>query len=324
MLPPQPLYFCRCGNTVVCKPSEVTPRTASALARAFHELGAPPGVFNLVHGLGGEAGAALVAHPGARLLSFTGGTATGAAVAATAAPLFKRLSLELGGKNATIIFGDTPVERAVAAAKRAGFTNNGQVCLCGSRVLVQRGIFDAVVAGLAVEVAALRVGDPLEADVDVGPLSSAAHRDKVAGYIALGAREGGAAVAGGEGLPDGLPEAQRGGYYVRPTVFTGLDARTSRVAREEIFGPVVVRPPPPPPAPISTLPRFAHSHTDPSLPPHPLYPLILLQTVHPFDTEAEAISITNDSPYGLCANVWTQNVGVAHRVSRALEVGMVW
>ena len=230
-----------CGNTVVCKPSEVTPRTASALAAAFHALGAPAGVFNLVHGLGGEAGAALVAHPGARLLSFTGGSATGAAVAAAAAPLFKRLSLELGGKNATIIFADTPVERAVAAAKRAGFANNGQVCLCGSRVLVQRPIYEAVAAGLAAAVAALRVGDPLSEGVDVGPLSSAAHRDKVAGYIQLGLREGGVAAAGGAGLPEGLPEAQRGGYFVRPTVFTGLDARTSRVAREEIFGPVVVR-----------------------------------------------------------------------------------
>ena len=301
-----------CGNTVVCKPSEVTPRTAGALAEAFHALGAPPGVFNLVHGLGGEAGAALVAHPGARLLSFTGGTATGAAVAAAAAPLFKRVSLELGGKNATILFADTPVERAVAAALRAGYTNNGQVCLCGSRVLVQRPIYEAVAAGLAAAVGALRVGDPLAPGVDVGPLCSAAHRDKVRGYIELGLREGGVAAAGGEGPPQGLPEAQAGGYFVRPTVFTGLDARSSRVAREEIFGPVVVRW-----GGGCARPHIAclHPTSPPCAPP---------QTVHPFDTEAEAIELTNDSPYGLCANVWTQNVGVAHRVARALDVGMVW
>ena len=231
-----------CGNTVVCKPSEVTPRTASALAAILLAAGAPPGVFNLVHGSGAVAGAALVAHPGARLLSFTGGTATGAAVAACAARLFKRVSLELGGKNATIVFADTPLQAGVAAALRAGFTNNGQVCLCGSRVLVQRALYGALVAGLGAAVAALVVGDPADPRTDVGPLASAAHRDKVAGYIALGLAEGGEAVAGGPGLPPGLEGGPlAGGFFVRPTVFAGLDAATSRVAREEVFGPVVVR-----------------------------------------------------------------------------------
>ena len=274
-----------CGNTVVCKPSELTPRTACALAALFREAGAPPGVLNVVHGLGGECGARLVAHPDLRLVSFTGGTDTGRLVAAAAAPLFKRLSLELGGKNATVIFADTPLAAAVAAARRAAFTNNGMVCLAGSRVLVQRALYEPFCAAFGQAVGALVVGDPLSPATDVGPVCSAAHRDKVQGYIALGESEGGRVLAGGAGAPPGLPGALAGGYFVRPTALAGLDARSSRCAREEIFGPVC--------------------------------------TVHCFDTEAEAVALTNDSRYGLCASVWTQDLTVAHRVARALEVGMV-
>jgi aminomuconate-semialdehyde/2-hydroxymuconate-6-semialdehyde dehydrogenase len=274
------------GNTIVAKPSEITPVTATALAAAFAAAGAPPGVFNLVHGLGAEVGDALTTAPAVRAVSFTGGTATGRVVAAAAAPLFKKLSLELGGKNATIIFGDVPLATAVAAALRAGYTNNGQVCLCGSRVFVETSIFDAFCAAFGAAVRALRVGAPLADGTDVGPLSSAAHRDKVARFIALGVEEGGEVLAGGPGAPDGLAPELAGGFYVRPTAFRGLDHATSRVAREEIFGPVV--------------------------------------TVHPFSGEAEAVALANDSVYGLAANVWTENVGVAHRVARALEVGTVW
>jgi len=274
-----------CGNTVVCKPSEITPRTASALGALFLEAGAPRGIFNIVHGLGSECGARLVSHPAVKLVSFTGGTATGALVAASAAPLFKRLSLELGGKNATVIFADVPLPRAVAAAVRAGFTNNGQVCLCGSRVLVQRAIYGAFCSAFGEAVGALVVGDPSDPATGVGPLSSALHRDKVASYIRLGVEEGGRVLAGGEGPPPGLPERLSGGFFLRPTALADLDARTSRCAREEVFGPLV--------------------------------------TVHPFDTEAEAVELVNDSRYGLCANVWTENLSVAHRVARELEVGMV-
>ena len=274
-----------CGNTIVCKPSELTPRTACALAALLQAAGAPPGVFNVVHGLGGECGARLVAHPAVRLISFTGGTATGAAVAATAAPLFKRLSLELGGKNATLVFADVPLAKAVAAALRAGFTNNGQVCLCGSRVLVQRPLYQDFCQAFGAAVAALRVGDPLAPGTQVGPVSSALHRDKVAGYIRLGLQEGGVLLAGGEGPPPHLPQHLAGGYFVQPTALAGLDAGSSRCAREEVFGPLV--------------------------------------TVHPFDSEAEAVAMANDSRYGLCASVWTENLSTAHRVARGLEVGMV-
>lgn len=165
-----------CGNCVIAKPSEITPRTASLLAEIIDAVGVPKGVFNLVHGTGAEAGSALVAHPKIRCVSFTGGTATGKVVAAVAAPLFKKLSLELGGKNSTVIFGDYDVDKAVAAAVRAGFTNNGQVCLCGSRIFVQKPIYEAFLRKFVAAVSAMRVGPPLDESTDVGPVSSAAHR----------------------------------------------------------------------------------------------------------------------------------------------------
>jgi aminomuconate-semialdehyde/2-hydroxymuconate-6-semialdehyde dehydrogenase len=274
-----------CGNCVVAKPSEITPRTAHALAEIALEVGLPPGVLNVVHGLGSEAGAALVEHADVRCVSFTGGTATGALVARAAAPLFKKISLELGGKNSTIIFADFPLERAVAAAVRAGFTNNGQVCLCGSRVLVQRALYDAFVPAFAAAVAALRVGAPLAEGTDVGPVSCAAHRDKVLSYIRLAREEGGAYACGGPDFPEGLPEECRGGFFVRPTVVTGLAAK-SHCSVEEIFGPVV--------------------------------------TVHAFEDEAEAVEIANNTRYGLATSVWTLDLGTAHRVARKVEVGIVW
>lgn len=274
------------GNTIVAKPSEMTPVTATVLAAAFAAAGAPPGVFNLVHGLGADVGSALTTLPAIRAVSFTGGTATGALVAATAAPLFKKLSLELGGKNATIIFADTPLADAVAGALRAGYTNNGQVCLCGSRVLVQAPLFDAFCIAFGAAVRGLRVGAPSSLQTDVGPLTSAAHRDKVAAAIARGVAEGGELLAGGPGAPEDLPHELAGGFFVRPTAFRGLDHATSCVAREEIFGPVT--------------------------------------TVHPFADEDDAVALANDSPFGLSASVWTRDVGVAHRVARALNVGTVW
>ncbi|MFT4979695.1 MAG: aminomuconate-semialdehyde/2-hydroxymuconate-6-semialdehyde dehydrogenase [Myxococcota bacterium] len=195
------------------------------------ELGLPAGIFNVVHGLGAEAGAPLVSHPDVQAISFTGGTATGRLVARDAAPMFKKLSLELGGKNATIVFDDCDLERTVAGVVRASFLNQGQICLCGSRVLVQRSIYDRFVPAFIEAVQALKVGPPSEPDSYLGALISTAHRDKVEGYLALAREEGGTIACGGERPP--LP-----GAFLTPAVVTGLDT-TARTACEEIFGPVV-------------------------------------------------------------------------------------
>lgn len=271
-----------CGNAVVAKPSELTPLTASALADILHEIGAPAGAFNLVHGLGGEAGQALVEHPRVAAISFTGGTATGAHVARTAAPQFKKLSLELGGKNPTIVFADCDFEETLEGTVRAGFLNQGQVCLCGSRILVEHAIYDQYVEALTSRVARLRIGDPSDPATELGALVSTAHRAKVESYLALALQEGGTVYGGERPM---LPAAFADGAFVRPAVVTGL-APTCRTAQEEIFGPVV--------------------------------------TVHPFESEEEAIAIANDVRYGLAANVWTNDLRRAHRVSAALETGMVW
>jgi aminomuconate-semialdehyde/2-hydroxymuconate-6-semialdehyde dehydrogenase len=224
------------GNTIVAKPSELTPRTASVLAEITAEAGLPAGVFNVVHGFGADAGQALVADPAVRGISFTGGTATGAHVGATAAPHFKKVSLELGGKNATVVFDDADLDAAVAGAVRAGFTNQGQVCLCGSRVLVQRGIYDAFVPAFVAAVKALKVGDPSDPETAVGSLISADHRDKVERYVALARDEGGTIACGGD--RPALPGDLANGAFVNPTVVTGLEA-SCRTSTEEIFGPLV-------------------------------------------------------------------------------------
>jgi len=224
------------GNTVVCKPSELTPLTADALAVAAAEVGFPPGVLNVVHGLGAEVGQALTGHEHVKAISFTGGTVTGRTVAATAAPMFKKLSLELGGKNATLVFADCDLDAAIAGAARAGFTNQGEICLCGSRILVERPVYDRFLAGLVARVQALRIGDPSSADTDVGALISADHRAKVEGYLRLAVEEGGTIVTGGD--RPALPAPFDSGYFLRPAVITGLSP-ACRTATEEIFGPVV-------------------------------------------------------------------------------------
>lgn len=224
------------GNTVVAKPSELTPMTASVLATMMTELGAPPGVFNVLHGTGASVGAPLVAHPGIDGVSFTGGTMTGARVAAAASPQFKKLSLELGGKNATVVFADADFDAAVAGAVRAGFTNSGQICLCGSRILVERSIHDRFVEAMVARLQTMRQGDPLDPDTSLGAVISAAHREKVEGYIALAREEGGTIVCGG-GRPR-LGGELSGGWFLEPTLVTGLSPG-SRTSTEEIFGPVV-------------------------------------------------------------------------------------
>lgn len=224
-----------CGNGVVAKPSELTPRTADLLWDVLEEAGLPPGVANLVHGLGAEAGAPLVAHEDVDVVSFTGGTVTGRAVAAAAAPTFKKLSLELGGKNPTLLLPDADVEAAAHGAAKAAFTNQGEICLCGSRILVHRSQHDALVERLVAAAGRLVVGDPEDPTTQVGALVSAAHRDKVEGYLAL-AREEGGTVHGGQRPV--LPPPFDGGFFLRPAVITGL-APFCRTATEEIFGPVV-------------------------------------------------------------------------------------
>jgi aminomuconate-semialdehyde/2-hydroxymuconate-6-semialdehyde dehydrogenase len=224
------------GNAVVCKPSELTPMTATVLAEVFQEVGLPAGAFNLVHGLGPEAGAALVEHPHVAAVSFTGGTATGARVAAAAAPRFKKLSLELGGKNPTIVFADCDLDAAVEGAARAAFLNQGQVCLCGSRLLVERGIADRFTERLVARVKSMKTGDPRDPASDLGALVSHAHRDKVEGYLQLAREEGGTVLCGGERPKLAAPLDR--GAFLTPAIVAGLPS-TCRTATEEIFGPVV-------------------------------------------------------------------------------------
>jgi len=209
------------GNCIIAKPSELTPLTAHLLAKITVEIGLPPGVLNIVHGYGPEVGQAIVEHPKIKAISFTGGTATGKIVAATAAPMFKKLSLELGGKNAAIVLDDADLSKAVPGVLRSSFLNSGQICLCGSRVLVQESIYDEFMSSYLKE---LR-------DFEIGPVISVQHRDKVASYIELAQQEGGEILAGGNII-------DKNGAFIEPTVIGEL-SHLSRTATEEIFGPVV-------------------------------------------------------------------------------------
>ena len=272
------------GNTAVAKPSELTPLSAGILAEICRDAGLPAGVLNIVHGFGAEAGAALVAHPLVRTISFTGGTATGTAIARETAGDLKKLTLELGGKNPTVVFGDADLDAITGDLLRSAFTNQGQVCLCGSRILVQRHRYEEFLERFVPRVGALRIGDPLDEGTEQGAVISAPHRDKIERYLALALEEGGKVVCGG-GRPAKLPERCRDGYFIEPTVITGL-SMGCRVNQEEIFGPVV--------------------------------------TVTPFGDEAEAVALANQSGYGLAASVWSSDLTRAHRVADAIECGTVW
>tara|TARA_B100000676_G_scaffold312618_1_gene387748 strand:+ start:1329 stop:2762 length:1434 start_codon:yes stop_codon:yes gene_type:complete len=224
------------GNTVVAKPSELTPLTANLLAEVFDEVGLPAGVVNIVHGFGYETGQAIVSHPHVNLISFTGGTITGKKVAETAAPMFKKLSLELGGKNATIVLDDVNLDSAIPEIARSGFLNQGQVCLCGSRILVSDKIWDDFLEKFIEHVSNMKVGNPSSDDSDLGALVSLSHRDKVESYIHLAEREGGEILYGGK--RPSLESPFDEGSFLEPTIVSNLDYQ-SRTATEEIFGPVV-------------------------------------------------------------------------------------
>ncbi|MGD1981645.1 MAG: aldehyde dehydrogenase [Flavobacteriales bacterium] len=224
------------GNTVVAKPSEVTPATAYLLSEILDEIGFPKGVLNIVHGLGAEVGAAIVAHNDTNIISFTGGTQTGKAISSVAAPMFKKISLELGGKNANVVFDDCDFEDAVNTSVRASFANQGQICLCGSRIYVQRGIYEKFKAAFLERVNGLTVADPLSDKARMGAVVSREHMEKVLSYIELAKEEGGTLLTGGHRVQ--LEGRCEKGYFIAPTVFEDLPAGC-RTNQEEIFGPVV-------------------------------------------------------------------------------------
>lgn len=223
------------GNTVVVKPSEETPGTATLLAEVMAEVGIPNGVYNLVHGFGpGSAGEAITKHPDVSAITFTGESATGQAIHRTCSDHLKKLSFELGGKNPAIIFADADFEKAVQGTTRSVFANCGQVCLCSERVYVHRSIFDRFVAALAKEAKALKHGDPFSDQTTIGPLISEQHRQKVLSYYELARAEGAEVISGG-GLP--VVQGHEGGFWIEPTIWTGLP-ESARCVREEVFGPV--------------------------------------------------------------------------------------
>jgi len=273
-----------CGNTVVAKPSEETPATATLLAEVMQQVGVPKGVYNVVHGFGpNSAGEFLTQHPDVNAVTFTGESQTGAAIMKTVSASVKPVSFELGGKNAALVFADCDFEDAINGIAEACFLNTGQVCLCTERVYVERTLFERFVAALKSKAESLKIGSPLDPATNLGPLISAQHRDKVRSYYRL-AREEGATVLTGGGVPK-FNSSLDNGFYIQPTIYTGLP-ESARCVKEEIFGPV------------------CH--------------------VAPFDSEGEAISMANDTKYGLAASIWTTNLKRGHRVAQQMNAGITW
>ena len=270
------------GNSVVLKPSEQTPFSSLLLADIAAESGIPPGVLNVIVGLGPVAGAALTEHPDVHKIVFTGGTEVGRQISVAVARRFGKATLELGGKSPVLVFADSPLDQAVRGAAFGGFVGAGQTCIAGTRILVERSVHDAFVEGLVAQAEQIRIGDPSDPDTQLGPVISARAHERILGHIEGAVRDGAAVATGGRAV---RVEGCEGGFFVAPTVLTGA-TNTMAAAREEIFGPVVV--------------------------------------VVPFDDEAEAVALANDSPYGLGSAIWTADVARAHRVAGALLTGIVW
>jgi acyl-CoA reductase-like NAD-dependent aldehyde dehydrogenase len=269
------------GNSVVLKPSEQTPLTALILGRLALEAGIPPGVLNVAPALGPTGGAHLVAHPDVNKVVFTGGTEPGRAIAVATAQRFAKATLELGGKSPVLVFDDVPVDVAARGTAFGGFIGAGQTCIAGTRILVQRSIYDEFVAALSKQAGAIRIGDPGLSETQLGPVISERARDRILSFVQLGVSEGARIASGGSAaVVPGLD-----GYFMQPTLLADVD-NSMRVAREEIFGPVLV--------------------------------------AIPFDDEADAIAMANDSDFGLGSSIWTKNVARAHRVASRLEQGLVW
>lgn len=272
------------GNAVVCKPSELTSMTAFMLGEILNEAGVPAGVCNIIFGYGHKVGDALVRHPEVPAISFTGGTLTAKTIIENSAPHYKKLSLELGGKNPNIIFADADLEKCLATTIRSSFLNQGEICLCGSRIFIEEEIYNKFSDKFVALVDELVVGNPADEKSFMGALVSKSHLDKVCGFIAKAQTLGGKILAGGA-RPTNLEACFANGYFLRPTIIAGLDPQCE-VMQEEIFGPVV--------------------------------------TITPFKSDEEALQLANDVRYGLSASLWTANVTRAHTFSRALDVGQVW
>jgi aldehyde dehydrogenase (NAD+) len=269
------------GCTIVLKPAEQAPLSPLRLAELCMEAGIPPGVVNVVTGLG-DAGAALAEHPDVDKIAFTGSTEVGQKIVRASAGNMKRLSMELGGKSPDIVFDDADLDAAVPGAAMAVFQNSGQICSAGTRLYVQRSIYEEFVQRVAAYAKTLRVGDPLDPDTQLGPVVSEEQLSRITSYLEIGKKQGARALSGGERITEG----QLGkGYYIAPTVFADV-TDNMRIAREEIFGPVI--------------------------------------SAMPFDTMEEVIGRANDSNYGLGSGVWSRNISTIHRVAHGLRTGTVW
>ena len=267
------------GCTCVLKPAEQTPLTALEFANWLEEVGLPPGVVNVVNGVGEIAGAALVSHPGVDKIAFTGSAAVGKLIVKSAADTLKRVTLELGGKSPNVFFADADWEAAVDGALFGVFINQGEVCSAGSRILVEKKIYPKFVEAMTEKAKRIKLGAPLDRDTKMGPLVSKEQYDRVTSYMEIGKKEAKTAIGGGRSKAFGK------GFYVEPTIFYDVD-NSARIAREEIFGPVA--------------------------------------SVIPFENEADAIKIANDTPYGLAGAVWTRDIYKAFRVVKSMRAGIIW
>ena len=270
------------GNCAIAKPSEVTPMTAYLLGEICNEAGLPKGVLNIIHGLGSTTGQAIIEHPDIKAISFTGGTETGVHIAKVAAPMFKKLSLELGGKNPNIIFADCDYDDMLETTMRSSFSNQGQICLCGSRIFIEASIYNKFKKDFVEKVKQLRVGHPSEKSTNIGALVSKQHLEKVKNYIEIAKSENSIILCGGNEVS---VKGYENGYYLQPTI---IEVKTDlcRINQEEVFGPVV--------------------------------------TIMPFNTEEDVLKMANQVKYGLSATIWTNDLKRTMRMSKLIEVGIIW